>query len=218
MYVAVYKNEVISGPSSWNSVIFGIRFGEVGIDVTVPRSPMPGDAPFVINPDAKILVCNIETPTFNDKIEYLEGPFITDVSGDIAIGHYILREKPIDAVKYVLKQEAAAERYKKEVAGTSTTIGGKEFQIDTSRGVRDMFVQKYLLMDPSDTTSWKFPHGFENISKGQLAQVVQAGAQHIQAAFDWEKAKANEIDACATLQELDQVVIREPSNDNSKSG
>jgi hypothetical protein len=209
MYVAVYKNEVISGPSQWNFAMFNIRFEEKGLTTSVPRTPQE---PFIINEDAKVIPCDLTTPTFNDKIEYLEGPFITDVSGNTAIGHYILREKPVDAVKYVLKQEVAAERYKKENKLIKATVQGTEVDVDVSRDNRNVFIQKLIMMGENEISSWKFPQGFFMITKPELTQLVATGAAHIQAAFDWEKSKGDEIDACTTLAELDALDLEITSN------
>jgi hypothetical protein len=106
-----------------------------------------------------------------------------------------------------LKLQAADERWIKETAGTTTTIQDTVVTVDTARGSRDIFVQKYLLMLDSDVVTWKFPETWLSLTKTDLGQVVAAGASHVQSAFAWEKDINDAINTADTLDALDAIVI-----------
>ena len=84
-----------------------------------------------------------------------------------------------------------------------------EVTADTNRGDRDIFIQKYLLMNENDVVTWKFPETWLNLTKLELGLIVAAGAAHVQNAFEWEDALVNQIGNCTTLEELDAIVIVE---------
>lgn len=211
MYVLAHKGRVQVGPMGWNRALFDGSLERLNIRVTLPKLP-PETLPLEIDADTKIYQAVEDIPEFNAKTHYKEGPYW--VFSDVATATYLVKEQPIESVKYVLKQEAAAERYEKEISGAKLTLSGKEYTVDTARGTRDVFVQKFLLMGDSDTVTWKFPEGWKVLSKAELGQVVQAGSAHVEGAFQWEVNKAQEIDACTTLEALSAVVIKDPAPQN----
>ena len=64
-------------------------------------------------------------------------------------------------------------------------------------------------MGENDVVNWKFPEAWLTLTKSDLGIAVNAGVAHVQAQFNWELAKNEEIDACTTAAELDAVVIIE---------
>jgi hypothetical protein len=102
------------------------------------------------------------------------------------------------------------------VAGTKTTIQDLEVTLDTSRDGRNVFIQKYTLMGEDDVVNWKFPEGWLTLTKTELGVAVATGAAHIQGAFDWEKAKVEEIEAAETVEALNAIVIVEPQEELSE--
>ena len=209
MFVIVYQNSVILGPMRWNRFRFENEIAEeLEIQVTLPDRNDNLQA-IVINQDLKILpVVGTPEPQYNSKIQFLNGPFwqFTETQ---AISSYVAQDKTIEAVKNQLKSEVANERYRKEISGVKTTIQNTEITVETDRETRNVFVQKFTLMGENDTVNWKFPETWLTLTKADLGAVVAAGVQHIQSQFDWEMNKVTEIDACTTLTQLDQVVIRE---------
>lgn len=207
MYIINYKNRVIAGPRDWHAGMFNHALESVGIKSQVPSNP-PSQLPLIINEDAKINECTLVYPEYNKKIQYIHGPF-WDFSKDIAVGSFEIKEIPLELIKNDLKNTVAAERYKNEIAGTKTTIQNKEVSIDTSRGARDIFAQKYLLMADGETVNWKFPEGWLTLTKAELGQIVNVAVMHIQGKFDWEKNKSAEIDAATTAAQLDGMTLTE---------
>ncbi len=205
MYVLIHKNRVIVGPMAWNRAMFDGALRKLNIQITLPRVA-PEQLPLIIDPNTRLAQSVYEYPEYNSKIEYLNGPF-WNFDSDVAVGNWQIMPIAIEFIKGNLKAQVADVRYQKEVAGTSCEIQGQTVSLDTSRLGREIFAQAYLLMGDSDQRNWKFPEGWLTLTKMDLGTCVAAGVQHIQACFDWEKVKGEEIDACETAAQLDQVII-----------
>jgi hypothetical protein len=210
MYAVVYKNRVIVGPMDWNRGIFQGSLEKEKITAALPRVA-PDDLPMIINEDAKIMAAEEVRPEMNTMVQYYYGP-IWDVSGTKAIANYDVIDTPVEFAKINFRQQAANERYKKEVSGVKINIQDKEITIDTSRDGRNIFVQKYSLMNDNETVNWKFPEGWLTLTKSELGSVVTAGATHIQSTFDWEKTINDQIDVATTKEELLSITIIEEQN------
>lgn len=207
MYAVIYDNRVLVGPMNWNRGMFQGALERKGIQYPLPRTA-PDNLPLTINEHAKIMRVDEIRPTMNPLVEFYYGP-LWDITEETAIANYEVHDSPIESMRYNLKQVAAQERYKREVLGTTTTIQDQTVTIDTNRGARDIFVQKYLLMSDTDTVNWKFPEGWLTLTKQDLGTVVQAGAQYIQSCFDWELNIAEQIDLAQTKQDLLAIIIAE---------
>jgi len=215
MFVIVHNNSVILGPMRWNRYRFeNVIQEECELSVSLPSSNEKD--PLLLSADVRILpVEPLPLPEFNSKIEFLHGPF-WEFTDQKAISSFTVQRLPIDAVKNKLISVCADERWRRESVGVKTNIQGADITVDTRRGNRDIFVQKYLLMNESDTVRWKFPEEWATLSKVDLAQIVSAGAGYIQSQFDWESSMVDSINACSTLEELDALVIVEPVNENRR--
>ena len=207
MYAVIYDNRVLVGPMNWNRGMFQGALERKGIQYPLPRTA-PDNLPLTINEHAKIMRVDEIRPQMNPLVEFYYGP-LWDITEERAIANYEVHDSPIESMRYNLKQVAAQERYKREVLGTTTTIQDQTVTIDTNRGARDIFVQKYLLMSDTDTVNWKFPEGWLTLTKQDLGTVVQAGAQYIQSCFDWELNIAEQIDLAQTKQDLLAIIIAE---------
>ena len=206
MFIITHNNNVILGPMRWNRFRFENQIKEeLEIEVTLPQV---FDADVLeISTEVKIyrVVQEIQAE-FNQRTQFLNGPF-WQFTDNGAIANYMAENLSVDAVKNQMKSQVAAERYAKEISGVKIALQDKEVTIDTSRGNRDIFAQKYLLMGDADAIQWKFPECWLTLSKMDLGAIVQAGANHVQAAFDWESAKIVEVDGCSTLDQLNSIVI-----------
>jgi hypothetical protein len=207
MYAVVYKNRVIVGPMDWNRAIFQGSLEKEKILVTLPRVA-PQELPYIINEDVKIMIVEEIRPEINPMVEYYYGP-LWDLTGNCAIANYQINDTSIDSARINFKQQAADERYKKEIAGMKINIQDIEVTIDTSRDGRNIFIQKYGLMSENETVNWKFPESWLTLTKSELGSVVAAVDTHIQSAFDWEKTINDEIDAATTKEELLDIKIVE---------
>lgn len=206
MYILMQNNTVITGPRPWNFRAFDSALKEeLNISYELPLAKTD-DAPIEISSGVKIYKATTIQQPYNALIEYLHGPF-WNIENDIAVGTFQIVPKPIESVKQELKSRLASNRYNREVRGVKMTMQGQQITIDTRRGDRDIFLQKYMLMPNEETISWKFPECWLTISKSELGQIVAAGAQHVQAQFAWESTVSGQIDACTTLEELAQIDI-----------
>ena len=189
----------------WNRAMFDGALQKLGIVVTLPRSA-PSDLPLIIDADTRLAESTYVYPAYNSKIEYLNGPF-WNFDAPVAVGTFVIEPIEIDQIKGTLKLDVAAERYRKENAGTTGVVQGITVTLDTSRGGRDIFAQAYLLMGDTDVKNWKFPECWLTLTKNDLGSIVAVGSAYIQACFDWERSKGEEIDACTTAEQLNNVVI-----------
>ena len=215
MYVLVHKERVIVGPRDWNRPMFDGALQKLKIQVLLPRRD-PQELPIIIDTDTYITNAAITIPPHNEKIETYHGPYWNFENKDLAVGTYEIKEKQLGSIRELLINDAAAERYRREVAGTTTEIQGTTVTLDTSRDGRNVFIQKYTLMGEADAVNWKFPEGWLTLTKSDLGIAVAAGAAHIQGSFDWEKAKIEEIEAAETATVLDAIVIVEPQEEPSE--
>jgi len=202
MFVLVHKNRVIVGPVKWNTAMFNnaLRKEKITFDLPVDA---PATMPLIIDQNTRISVAQITKPSFNSKIQYLEGPY-WDLSNDTVQATYQVRDQPIDAVKGTLKKKISEIRWAKEVSGTTVTIQGIQHQIPTDRNTRANFGLALSNMDSNNTINWKFGSVWMTISKSDLESVVNAINSHVQTSFDWEKAKSDMIDSLNTLEDLNQ--------------
>lgn len=207
MFLLVHKNRVIVGPMSWHYGMFSHGLERIESTAFIPRSE-PQTLPLILDENTKIVKCREIIPSYNKKIQYIHGPF-WNFDEPIAIGTYEIKDTPIELVKNTLIEELAAERYKKEIAGCKVNIQSTEVTVDTNRGSRDIFIQKYLLMGDNDTVQWKFPEGWLTLSKTDLGAIVSAGVTHVQTAFNWEKTKLDLINNSTSSLELDSISLTE---------
>lgn len=209
MYALIHNNRIEVGPRQWLWSAFKSYLDSEGLDA----SALPRQSPTapVITAQWKILpVVDPPTPDHVYPYEQLAGPFLT-INGDVNVtGTWTVVPVPIHITKDHLKGIVTGNRYTVEVQGFKMTIQGQQVTIDTERGSRDIFFQTYLSMADGDTITWKFPETWLELTKAELGQIVFAGKAHIQNAFDWEKQKWAEIDACTTRAEFEAVELRNP--------
>jgi len=207
-YVLVHNGFVINGPRAWNYRSFESSLEE-DCEITY-KLPMSKNDEEIIEIDAntKIYAAELVYPSYNSKIEYPHGPF-WDFSTGKAIGTFQVLSTPIELIKNTLKSKVSEIRWRKETAGMITNVQGTDVFVDTSREMRDVFVQKYILMNDNETVQWKFNSGWFTLTKTEINSIAVAIANHIQTQFDWEVSKNAQIDVCTTAQELDAINLEE---------
>jgi hypothetical protein len=208
LYAIKHKNRVVSGPLAWAQKYFTtVLKVRHRIDATIPGKA-PETMPYTVNEDTSIHEVVKNEPELDTMTQAYHGPF-WDTSGDVIVANYEVHDLEIASARNNFRAVAAFERYKKEIANTKAEVQGIEVTVDTSRDGRNIFVQKFMLMGDDDTVNWKFPEAWLTLTKAELGLVVQVGADHIQAAFDWEKGINEQIDAAETAEELHAIVIVE---------
>jgi hypothetical protein len=120
---------------------------------------------------------------------------------------YPVTDKTLEEVKELRKQEVSPERRNKENATITLTVNGTDVEVSTSREERLMLASK-LSASPGPH-NFKFQNTWLEITTEELQYIVSEVDKVVQEAFDWELSKLQEIDACATIDEVYDVVIVE---------
>ena len=202
-YILTENKTVLLGPISWKPRFLQSELDDLEVDYKI--SPIEGYTK--INDELEIFpITSAFAPDHDSNFETISGPYYTFTDTE-ASQIYTKIDLDINSIKYNLKSIVTDYRYKIENDGTKITIQDLEVTIDTARGNRDIFVQKFLLMNDTDIVEWKFPEGWLTLSKHELGSVVAAGNDCIQNAFVAEKLKNDEIDACDTIIQLKLVVL-----------
>ena len=129
-----------------------------------------------------------------------------EVPVKVVFTHPIIN-KTLEEVKELRKQEIAPERRNKENTTITLTINDTEVEVSTSREERLMLASK-LSASPGPH-NFKFQNTWLEITTEELQYILSQIDIKVQEAFDWELAKLQEIDACETIDEVYEVVIRE---------
>lgn len=206
------QNFVILGPIEWKpNYIANVLTDELQVDITVTKDDQQR-VPYEILPGVKVRRCQSTYDDINPKIQGHQGPVWTyDDSSEIqATAHWFSVDLPINQVKSSLKAQLANLRWQKENTGIELLVQNTQVWCDTSRGNRDIFLQTYSIMNDNENIRWKFPNNiWLDLTKNELGYIVSEGAKYIQSCFDWEATQAAIVDACQTLNELDQLTFEE---------
>lgn len=209
MYYALIHDEKIQvGPRSWNYNFFKKYLEEAGLNYDAVTISAPENNMIITDEWRIIPVDDIPVPEINPNFEQPAGPFLT-IYEDHVSGYYTVIPIEVEASKNKLKEIVTQNRYTAEVGGCNFTLNdGTEVTIYTTREDRNVYLQAYQIISEGQTITFKFPGAvFKAVDKEELGRIVQAGATHIQNAFNWEAAKYSEIDACTTLDELRLIDI-----------
>jgi hypothetical protein len=122
---------------------------------------------------------------------------------------YEIGNKTLEEVKEIRKQEVSPYRREKENTIITLTINNIEIQVSTSREERLLLASK-IAATPGPH-NYKFNNTWLEITTEHLQTIVSEIDSVVQAAFDWELTKLQEIDACETIDDVYAVVIREQS-------
>jgi len=120
---------------------------------------------------------------------------------------YAIGNKTLEEVKALRKQEVAPYRREKENTTITLDINGTSVQVSTSREERVLLASKLSAAPAS--CNYKFLSGWLEVNTENLQYIVSEIDKVVQAAFDWELAKLQEIDACETIDEVYGVIVRE---------
>lgn len=202
------KQSVLLGPMDWRPRFFQSELDDLEIDFQIsPSEPMQY---MKITDEVEIYpVAAINGPADFDPIyQHLAGPFWI-FENNVAVGTYTSADNSIEIIQANLKNIVAAERYKKEVAGTTIIVQGNQVFVATDRDSRNVFVQKLITMADSDTVQWKFADTWLELTKADLTSVVSSINSYVQAQYDWEKGIIDSINAAFTITELKSISYSE---------
>lgn len=211
MFVIVHNNYVVLGPMRWNRYRFQnflIEELEVAFDLADRN-----DAETAITVSDEIKILPVQTtlnPAYNPKIEMLHGP-MWEFTDSAAISSYEVQPIAIEAVKNMLKEQVATERYSREITTVDVTINDTVYKFSTSRDTRNV-IQNALTASTS-SFNWKMDRDtWVTLTNTELQAILDAITVHVQSCFDWEYSTIAAINACTTSAELDAIVIVEPKS------
>lgn len=216
MYAIVYKENVVQKLMKWNPrMINSVLQEELELDIKV-YLPDEEKVPWKINQDTKILEVTETKPEYNPKIEELyENNWTFEVINDkeYAVCNYIVKPLMLDIAKANLKSQLSPVRKEKEIKTIKVTLNDQEVSVVTDRESRALYAAKVLSIGDV-TVAWKFPECWMDINKANLETILTQIDSVVQAAFDWEFAKQNEIEAAQSLEEINAIIIRETEEPN----
>lgn len=120
---------------------------------------------------------------------------------------YPIVDKTLEEVKIIRKQEVSPYRREKENTIITLDINGTSVQISTSREERLMLASK--LSAAPGPHNFKFANTWLEVTTENLQTIISEIDKVVQDAYDWELAKLQEIDACETIDEVYDVIVRE---------
>jgi hypothetical protein len=208
MYSLVNGQELLLGPIAFNyRMINSVLEEELEVDFRVTSQDYQ-NVPITFTEDIKILPARNEVPEFDPRFQGVSQTSHTITDTEVVF-YYGVGDKPLEQIKAEYKAGVAPERWNKENTKVTITINGKEITVSTSRDNRLSLVSKLLSSD--GPYNFKFNDGvWEEITKTDLQTILNEIDSVVQAAFDWELAKLEEIDACETKEAVYEVVIVPP--------
>ena len=205
MYAIVHNNFVILTQPNWNTRMFtNILEEECGIQKRILLADEQ-TLPMILNDYTKILRVITNYPEYNPKIEWLDGSNYT-VTEDNVVANYTVKPLDIIIAKGNLIDKLPALRYEIEKKSIDITVQDLNLNISTDRETRSTFTNKLLAIG-ENTINFKFQEGWLNLSKADLEYIIQQIDFAVQEAFDWELSKTNEINACQTHEEINNIVL-----------
>lgn len=208
MFVIIHNNFVVLGPMRWNRFRFE-NFLEEELETAFTLQQSNEDTPVIVSDDIKILPTQgTQDPAYNPKIEMLHGP-MWEFTDTHAISSYEVWPMRVEAVKSMMKEQAGAERYNREITTVDVTIAGEVHKFSTSRDTRNVI--QNALQASATSFNWKMDRDvWVTLTNTELQAILDAISAHVQSCFDWEFNIIAEINAASTLTELDAIVIVEP--------
>lgn len=209
MFVITQNNQVVLGPMRWNRFRFENFLAEELETIATLDTNNDSD-PVTVSDDIKILpVHTTPNPAYNPKIEMLHGP-LWQLTNTTATSSYIVQPINIEAVKNMLKEQTAAERYRRSIADVDVTIDGTVYKFATDKDTQNTIHR--ALTSSTNSLNWKINSDtWIVLTNTELQLILDAIVAYVQTCFDWEYAKMQEIDECSTHEDLDAVEIVDPN-------
>ena len=212
MYALIHNSQLILGPIQWNYRLINGELEDLEVDARVsPRDYE--NVPFTFDENTYLIPAVQNIPEYDGRFQSV-GNFDWEIiqENDVPVRvemTYPISNKTLDQIKQEYKSQLPDIRRQKETQIIDVTLGETTVQVSTSREERLSFVSK-LVSSPG-------PHNFKfendvwlQITTTELEYVISQIDAKVQEAFDWEYSKVQEIDACETGEDVYNVIIIEP--------
>ena len=207
----IHNTSLILGPMGFNVRMINSELEDLELEDRITTQSHTNIPIHFSDELTHLLLLEKEVPGYDSKY-YNLGNFTWEVIEEDNVPikvklTYPLVERSIEEVKYSRKQEVTAYRKEKENKIISLTINETEIKIATSREERLILASK-LSASPG-LHNYKFSNTWLEITTENLQYVIGEIDKVVQSAYDWELSKLQEIDACQTLGEIYNVIIKE---------
>jgi hypothetical protein len=219
----INNNSLILGPMGFNVRMINSELEDLEVEERItPQSYT--DLPIHFNDGETHLVIIEKNIPSHDPKYYNVGNFTWSIIEEDNVPvkvllSYPIIDKTLDEVKELRKQEVAPVRREKENTKISVNLNGKTIKTSTSREERILLSTK--LSASSGPRNFKFENGWKEVTTENLQYILNEIDTKVQEAFDWELSKLQEIDACETIDDVYNVVIKEqrqnPDNRRKKN-
>jgi hypothetical protein len=210
----IHNNSLILGPIGYNVRMINSELEELEVEETINPSSYTEIPIHFSDGLTHLLLIEKDIPAYNSKYQNV-GNFTWSIieENNVPIKvllTYPVTDKTLEEVKELRKQEVAPYRREKENTTITLTINDTEVEISTSREERVLLAAK-LSASPGPH-NFKFKNTWLEITTEELQYIIHQVDLKVQEAFDWELSKLQEIDVCTTIDDVYNVVIREPFN------
>jgi hypothetical protein len=207
----IHNNSLILGPMGYNVRMINSELEELEVEETITPSSYT-DLPIHFSDNQTHLLPIEKVVPSHDPKYHNVGNFSWEIIEEDGVPvkvllTYPITDKTLEEVKELRKQEVSPYRREKENTTITLTVNDTEVEVSTSREERILLASK-LSASPGPH-NYKFSNTWLEITTEQLQTIVSAIDVKVQEAFDWELAKIQEIDACETIDDVYDVVVRE---------
>ena len=207
----IHNNSLILGPMGYNVRMINSELEELEVQETITTQSYTNIPIHFSDGLTHLLPLEKDIPPYDPKY-YDVGNFTWEIIEENGVPIKVLLtyptiEKTLDEVKTLRKQEVSPYRREKENTILTLTINGTEVEVSTSREERLLLASK-LAASPGPH-NFKFKNTWLEITTEELQYILNQIDIKVQEAFDWEYTKLVEIDACETIDDVYDVVIRE---------
>lgn len=207
----IHNNSLILGPMGFNVRMINSELEDLELEDRISTQSYTNIPIHFSDELTHLLLLEKEVPAYDSKYHNL-GNFNWEIIEENNVPvkvklTYPLVEKTIKEVKYSRKQEVTAYRKEKENKIISLTINETEIKIATSREERLILASKLSALP--GLHNYKFSNTWLEITTENLQYIITEIDKVVQSAYDWELSKLQEIDACQTLDEIYNVIIKE---------
>lgn len=205
-FTLLQDNRIIVGPRDWNPRFFEHFLQELGFETTLSDSPIFEQLVFS---DTVRLVPTIQeqAPEINPSFEVLAGPFFKFDEANNHVAYYTAQPLALEVIHANLRSKVANSRWIKETSSITRDINGKLLTLNTDRESRSLYAQALTFVPDDYSSQWKFAEGFVTINKADLQAITVEIISHVQACFDWEAQKVNEINTTTDVEQLKQIIL-----------
>jgi len=216
-YILIHNNKLEYGPITWHSNLFNGRLNQLGVsfvfddDITVRRQRLvPINTPTIIDENTKIYKAELLNEQPEESYYTKNGDIVWDFSSGVAVGTYIAVDREISEIKNTLINVIERYRDQKEMDGFTVTVQGSEYKIWSGPVSRLNLLEKYNLMNESETCVWKFMgNKWATLNKSELLTLYHLIMDYIRDLNTWEHDKTLEIRNAETVDQLRTIALED---------